>query len=305
MNTKKNLVKNKLPLVTIITPAYNRSDLIEETIKSVLNQDYPNLEYIIINDGSTDKTLDVINKYKDKIKIINQDNIGETKTVNKGINLANGDIIGIVNSDDPLLPIAISTMVNYMIENPKIIVVYPDWIMIDVNSKEIKRINTYEYSYINMIRWHHCIPGPGALFQKSLIQKINGRDTQFRYVGDFDFWLRAGLIGPFARIPKFLATFRVHENSASISETGEKMAKEHILLVEKIFKIIKDKNIITLKNESFSSAYYIAAVVIGKKNILLRINYIIKSFFYCPFKYFTEYKSRIKLIFYYIKKSFF
>ena len=92
-------MKNKqFPLVTIITPAYNRADLIEETIHSVLEQKYPNLEYIIIDDGSKDNTLKVIKKYKDKVKIVSQKNMGETRTVNKGFSLAHGDIIAVINS---------------------------------------------------------------------------------------------------------------------------------------------------------------------------------------------------------------
>jgi len=300
-NMNKETKTIKFPLVTIITPAYNRYDLIEETIVSILSQDYPNFEYIVINDGSTDKTLEVIKKYKDKIKIISHENIGETRTVNRGFDLANGEIIGVVNSDDPLLPNAISTMVNFMVKNPHILVVYPDWIMIDGEGKEIERINTYEYSYINMIRWHHCMPGPGALFRKTLLEKINGRDPKFKYVGDFDFWLRAGLLGSFARIPKFLATFRVHKNSASISQTGVKMSNEHVALVKKIFSRINNKELLAIKKESFSSAYYIAAVVMGENVPLLKAKYFLLSFFYCPLKHFSEYKNRLVVILGWIK----
>jgi len=246
-------------LVTIITPAYNRADLITKTIKSVLSQDYPNIEYIVLDDGSTDETLKIIKKYKRKLIWESHANVGETKTVNLGFKMAKGDIIGVVNSDDPLLPGAVKEIVNTFRNNPKLMVVYPDWKMIDQNGKVTGLIKVPEYNYLNMLRWHYCMPGPGAFFRKSLVRKLGGRDTQFKYVGDFDFWLRAGLVGPFARIPKFLATFRVHPGSASVGKKGNLMAEEHIRLVNKIFSM-KDllPDILRIKNESYSSAYYYA-----------------------------------------------
>jgi glycosyltransferase involved in cell wall biosynthesis len=96
-------------LVTIITPAYNRANYLDETIQSILNQDYPNLEYIVLDDGSKDNTVEVLKKYRGRIIWETHPNIGETRTVNKGLSMAHGDIIGIVNSDDPLLPGAVAS----------------------------------------------------------------------------------------------------------------------------------------------------------------------------------------------------
>lgn len=208
------------PLVTVITPAYNRADYLAETIDSVLLQDYPNIEYVVLDDGSTDSTVQVLQRYANRLTWESRQNVGETRTVNRGFERARGEIVGIVNSDDPLLPGAIRMIAQLMQERPELLVVYPDWDMIDADGNRIERITTFEYDYINMLRWHHCIPGPGAFFQRSVVDQLGGRDPEFRYVADFEFWLRAGMLGPFARIPRTLATFRWHPGGASSRDKG-------------------------------------------------------------------------------------
>jgi len=227
----------KYPLVTIITPTYNRVSFLEETILSVLNQNYPSIEYIVLDDGSTDKSLEVIKKFKDKVIWESHVNIGEVKTVNKGFSMVHGDIITVVNSDDPLLPNAVSSMVDVFKNNPKIIVTYPDWVKINEKGKEMEKIRTPEYNYEYMLRNHDNITGPGTFFRKDILKMLKGRDTQFKYVSDYDFWLRAGLLGPFMRVPKILATSRVHKGQLTFKDKGYKMAMEHIRVINKLFSL--------------------------------------------------------------------
>ena len=287
----------KFPLVSIITPVYNRASFLDETIESVLSQDYPNIEYIVLDDGSKDNSLEVMQKYGDRIRIGSHENMGETRTVNKGFSMANGEIIGVVNSDDPLLPGAIREIVKLMVTQSQLVVVYPDWNMIDLHGKVLEHVKTFEYSYINMLRWHHCMPGPGTFFRREVVEELGGRDTQFRYVGDFDFWLRAGLIGPFARVPHTLATFRVHPGSASVSQQGDLMAKEHIILVNKVFSLPNfPSNLRKLKREAYSSAFYIAGVVCGNNPPSIQRRYLLKALNLCPWKYLFEYRNRLFVI---------
>ncbi len=229
---KKN---KKYPLVTIITPTYNRASFLGETIKSVLAQNYKNIEYIVLDGQSTDNTLEVVKKFIGKIIWDSHKNMGEVKAVNKGFSMAHGEIIGVVNSDDPLLPGAISEIVNFMVANPKIIGAYPDWIKTDKDGKEIEKVVLPDYNYEYMLRKHSCTPGPATFYRKIIIDKLKGRDDRFKYVSDFDFVLRAGLIGDFARIPKFLTTFRVHSGAATTKSKGFVMAMEHIRLLNKFF----------------------------------------------------------------------
>lgn len=286
--------------ISVITPVYNQELLVAETIKSVLEQDYQNFEYIVIDDGSSDKSLTIVNRFKKnkKIRIYTQKNMGEAKTVNRGFDLARGEIVVVVSSDDPLYPRAISEAVNFFTNNPDIDIAYPDWDMIDETGKKIKHIKTYEYSYINMLRWHHCFPGPAAFIRKKIIKQLNGRDPYFKYVGDYDFWLRAGLIGKFARIPKTLAKYRVHLGSATVSSAGKYMADEHIKLVRRFYNLPDtDQGLFKYKNEAFSSAHYVAAVSSGDNLVFERIKHVLLAFLYKPFKYLGEYRYRAKLIF--------
>jgi len=284
-----------LPLVSIITPAYNRQSLIEETIVSVIGQDYPNIEYLVLDDGSSDDTLSVIRKYAKHLRYETHPNMGETRTVNKGLGMVRGEIIAVVNSDDPLLPDAVKEIVGTMVKEPDIVVAYPDWEMIDSTGDKIGHRQTFEYSYTDMVRWFHCVPGPGAFFRKPLVRELGGRDEQFRYVADFDFWLRAGLLGPFKRVPKTLATFRYHSDGASSKAQGRLMAEEHIRLAKKFFSMPNlPAQIAAIRREAFGSAYYTAALNLGNASPWLKKFYFMAALSSAPKRYlFEEYRERL------------
>jgi glycosyltransferase involved in cell wall biosynthesis len=291
------MANHPLPLITIITPTYNCADYLPETIESVLSQGYPSLEYILLDDGSEDNSVALLEKYSAKIIWESHPNMGETRTVNKGFAMAHGGIIGVVNSDDPLLPGALHSVAEYMQSHPDVGVVYPDWDMIDADGKVIQHITTFNYNYIDMLRWHHCVPGPGAFFRRLVLEGLGGRDPQFRYVADFDFWLRAGLLGSFARIPHTLATFRWHPAGASSDGMGALMAEEHIRLVNKIYMIPDlPREAVAVKLEAYSSAHYVAGVVCGDKARKERRHHFWQAIRYKPGKYLFEYRDRLPAI---------
>lgn len=223
------------PLVTIITPTYNRAGYLPETIESVLDQGYPNLEYIVLDDGSTDETPTVVERYQGKLIYELHPNMGEACTVNRGWQMARGTYVGVVNSDDPILPGLIQAAVDAFQEDGRLLVVYPDWRMIDRSSNRVKDVRAPDYDYLNMVRWQKCLLGPGALIHRRAFSLESARDPSFRYVGDFEYWLRLGLHGPFARIPATLATHRVHPGSASgMAESAR--ADETMKVVHAYFK---------------------------------------------------------------------
>ncbi len=255
------MLHNTTPLVTIITPTYNRADYLPEVIDSVLSQDYPNIEYIVLDDGSTDNTVEILRSYGDRLHWESHPNMGEANTVNKGWSMAPGEIVATVNSDDPILPGLVQASVEAMQANPDLLVVYPDWNMINEKSEVIQTIETYDYNYIDMLRWHHCVPGPGAFIRRRAFELEGMRDPQYKYVGDFEYWLRLGLHGPFARIPRELATFRFHASSASNAKKGTVMAQEHIRMMDKFFgRHDIPASAKKVKAEAYSAANYIAAV---------------------------------------------
>jgi glycosyltransferase involved in cell wall biosynthesis len=287
-------INKNSPLVTVITPAFNRASYLDETILSVLSQDYPHLEYIVLDDGSTDDTLKVIRKYEDRIRWDTHKNMGETRTVNKGFSMAKGEIIGVVNSDDPLLPDSIRKIVKFMAAREELVVVYPDWDMIDSQGEIVKHFKAFEYRYVDMIRKHFCLPGPGAFFRRAVVDQLKGRDPQFRYVADLDFWFRAGLLGPFMRIPETLATFRVHAHSATVSHKGTAMADEHITLIEKFYSFPDiPETVLKVRKEAYSSANYVAGCACGKRAVFAKAKYFFKALSWAPLKYFGEYRKRL------------
>jgi glycosyltransferase involved in cell wall biosynthesis len=283
-----------LPLVTVVTPAYNGEPYLDGVIRSVLEQDYPRVEHIVLDDGSSDGTLKTIKRYDSKVRWDSHQNMGEARTVNKGFSMARGEIIGVVNSDDPLLPGAISTIVTHLLTHPDALVAYPDWLMIDGYGKTIEHVETYEYDYVDMVRWHHCMPGPGVFFRRELVEEIGGRDPSFRYANDFDFWLRAGLVGPFARVPATLATFRFHPGARSSSDLGLEMAEEHIRMIDRVFANPGlPPEVHRVRREAYSSAYYVAGTQLG--GVLwsaAKRRYFLRALRYAPRKYLWEYRGR-------------
>ena len=278
---------NTSPLVTIITPTYNRGDLLAETMDSVLSQDYSPIEYIVIDDGSTDNTKEIVKKFQ-KIKIpgkkiiyVQQKNLGETASVNRGLKLAKGKFIGIINSDDPLLPHAVKIMTKYLMNHKDLLVVYPDIKMIDKNSNKINIGHVHEYNYLSMLKNQGCIIGQGAFFRSKVVELTNGRDKSFKFVADFDFWLRLGMYGEFARVPRVLATGRVHQNSQTEYAWGDEMAEEHIRLVKKIFSL-KDlpREAHKFRRYAYSQAYHQAGGIFKSKKKMFW-SYII-AFWYHP-----------------------
>jgi glycosyltransferase involved in cell wall biosynthesis len=285
------------PLVTIVTPTYNRAEFLGDVIESVRTQDYPQIEHIVLDDGSTDGTQEVIKKFAPHIRAIFHPNAGETATVNRGFSLATGDIIGVVNSDDPLLPGAVTAAVATLISDPQLLVTYPDWVMIDESSNVVGSVTTDDFDYVDMVRKHHCVPGPGAFFTAELVRVLHGRDPQFRFVADFDFWLRAGLLGPFHRIPRTLATFRLHPGGASSNAKGPEMADEHVRLIKKLFATPNlPPGVLAVRREAFGSAYYVAGAVMGNESSPLRKKYFASALLMTPRKRHQAYADRLAVI---------
>jgi glycosyltransferase involved in cell wall biosynthesis len=248
------------PLVSIITPTYNRACFLDETIRSVLAQDYRPIEFIVIDDGSVDDTRDVLAKYSGDVAWWTHENIGETRTVNEGLRACAGDIIAVVNSDDPLRPGAISEGVAFLRDRPHVLVAYPDWDYIGTDSEVLAHVRVPEFDYVHMVRSHHCLVGPGALMRRRVVALEKGRDPVYRYVGDFEFWLRVGLHGPFARIPRTLATFRVHTDSASQASLGRRMASEHLEMMRRYYsRADLPREILAVRRAAFASAHFVAA----------------------------------------------
>jgi GT2 family glycosyltransferase len=182
----------------------------------MLAQDYPALEYKVLDDGSTDTTPAVLASYTGRVDWERQANMGQSRTLNKGWQAAKGDYLGYLSSDDLLLPHALSALVAALEADPTAVVVYCDFDLIDAQGKVVGHVDSPDYSQRQMEEDLMCHPGPGALFRRSAFEKVGGWDPTLRKVPDFEFWLRMGRQGHFIRVPKVLAHYRVHAESASV-----------------------------------------------------------------------------------------
>jgi glycosyltransferase involved in cell wall biosynthesis len=246
---------------SIITPVYNGGNLLRETLNSVLNNCNPDLfEYIVVNDGSTDQTSQVLSEFTGRIIVLNTKNQGEANAVNMGLRIAKGEYSLVVSADDPLIS---SELFDYALSifesDASIVAVYPDWNMIDSNSKILSQVNTIEYSKQVLIGYFICIPGPGTIFRTSAAKQIGGRNTKLKFGSDYDFWMRLSQLGDFKRIPKVLAQWRNHPDSTSISNKGLEMAKERIFVMDNFLTSFPQSKTITRSARAHS--YYHAALL--------------------------------------------
>jgi len=226
---------NPTPLVSIITPVYNQAEYLAATIESVLAQDYPALEYIVIDDGSSDDSLALAQRLADahpgRVTVLTQANAGQAATLNRGWGLARGEILAYLSSDDCLCPGAVTAMVQALQARPAAPVVYCDFWLIDAQGRRLREVQTEDFSAERLAVDLVCQPGPGAFFRRGLFDQTGGWSAALRQVPDFEFWLRAVNQGDFVRVPQCLAEYRIHEGSASFRVMPVARAEEIIGVV--------------------------------------------------------------------------
>lgn len=233
---KSMLDSNKdQPLVSIVTASYNSDTHIEETIKSVLIQNYPNIEYIVVDGGSTDGTIDILKKYEKRLKWISEKDRGTEDAINKGFRIASGEIFGWLNSDDTYLPSAITKVVDFFIKYPGIKMVYGKGYFTDSSGNIIGVYPTEPFNF-KRLAVSNYICHPATFVRRDVFWEIGGYSLNLRHATDHDLWIRIAQKYKVAHLPEFLATFRIHEESKSTFErnilTGY---KESLQLVRKYY----------------------------------------------------------------------
>jgi len=219
------------PLVSIITPSYNQGIFLNRTIDSVLNQDYPNIEYIVVDGGSEDGSMDILKSYNDSFEWISEPDRGQTHAINKGFARARGAILGYLNSDDILYPGAVSTVVEQFHKNPEVDMFYGKADYIDKQDKKTGMYKTDVYSFERNM-FDCCICQPASFWRKRVADIIGEFDEGLEYVMDYDYWLRMDRAGGrIVHIPDVLAASRRYEGTKTLSQREE--------IFREIFKICK------------------------------------------------------------------
>jgi glycosyltransferase involved in cell wall biosynthesis len=204
-------------LVSIITPSFNQASFIEGTIRSILEQDYPNLEYIIVDGGSTDGSVEIIRQYADRLSWwVSEPDQGQTDAINKGFAHAHGEILAWLNSDDTYLPGAIGQVVDYLQAHPDVGMVYGDANLIDQHGNVIGKFPARQTDYKKLRRGFVHIPQQAAFFRASLWQKVGPLDPTFYFAMDYDLWVRLAQQAPMVYHPHLWANFRLHGSGKSV-----------------------------------------------------------------------------------------
>ena len=212
------------PLVSIVTPAYNQSAYLRETIESVLAQDYPRIEHIVIDDGSTDDTPSVLSEYTGRVEWERHDNMGQTPTINKGWRRSKGEIVTWLNSDDTLLPGAVSKAVAYLQEHPESGIVFGDSMFTTEDGTPIEKSKSpgsfFDYEKF-VVECENPIAQPSAFIRRSVVEDVGDLDPFYYYFMDWDFWLKAGASHPVDYIPELLSTYRLHSESKTVAQSAK------------------------------------------------------------------------------------
>lgn len=223
------------PRVSLVIPAYNAEDYLAESLESLLAQDYTNLQIIVVNDGSTDRTAQILEDYAERARLLQQDNQGQSASLNRGWHEADGEILGYLSADDRLEPDAVSKLVAALLQDPERMLVYPDYWLIDRQGRRLKQVIAPAFDHFEVVINGSCPVGPGALLRRQVLEQVGGWDSRLRLIPDWDFLLRVGLCGKVHHHPETLAAFRVHEQSQTFRAPDERRAGEYSIAVQGFF----------------------------------------------------------------------
>jgi glycosyltransferase involved in cell wall biosynthesis len=226
--------------ISIITPNYNTAKYLEQTIQSVLSQkgDFE-LEYIVIDGGSTDESLDILERYKGELKYISEKDKGQSDAINKGMRMATGDILAYINADDIYTDGTFEKVIKYFDDNPKCMWVAGFCKVINQDNKEVRKYVT-EYKNWRLKNFkikdsliiENCISQPSTFWRKEILKEIGYFDESLHYSMDQDYWCRIALKYEFHLIPMYLANFRFLPDTKTGANIGKQL-KESLDIAKK------------------------------------------------------------------------
>lgn len=217
---------NNSPKISIVMPSYNQSKFIEESILSVIKQDYPRKEFLIIDGGSTDGSIEIIKKYIDKIDcFVSEKDFGLNHAVNKGFLKATGDYIAWLNTDDTYEEGALREVGNYLSKHPEVDLLYGQAAQIDVTGRILKW-HAEPYNKSRLFHNRDIIPTQACFFRRSCLAYVGLLDTKLKWNGDWDLWKRIAQKYNVAFLNEHLANWRIHRESISYGYSTNYLQRE-------------------------------------------------------------------------------
>jgi glycosyltransferase involved in cell wall biosynthesis len=235
-----------LPKISIVIPSYNAVQFIEETIQSILNQNFPLLECIVIDGGSGDGTPEILKKYEGRLTWISEKDRGQSEAINKGLRLASGDIVAYICADDVYERDCFQKVARFFEENPSVKWAYGKCRIINEKGLEIRRpVTLYKYFWqkrysYNRLLVSDFIAQPAAFWRRELIDELGLFDVNHHLVMEYEYWLRVGAKYRPGCIDEYLARFRWHPYSKSA--TGFSRAAREALAVARKYAVAEKRN---------------------------------------------------------------
>jgi glycosyltransferase involved in cell wall biosynthesis len=208
------------PLVSVVTPSFNMARFLGETVESVLSQDYPNIDYLVMDGGSTDGTLELLRKYEGRLRWISERDEGQADAVNKGFRRCKGEIFTFLNADDTYYPGAVRAAVEAFGRHPEAAVVYGDAWYTAEDGSAIRRypVDPYDYERLG----HLCyICQPASFIRSRVFAEVGGLNKELHLTLDYDLWLRISARHPMVKIARELATSRMYADNKTMSRQRE------------------------------------------------------------------------------------
>ncbi len=204
------------PLVSIVTPSLNQGAFIAECIESVLAQDYPRIEHVVVDGGSTDGTVEILRRYS-HLRWVSEPDDGQAAAINDGFRMARGDIFGWINADDYYLPGAIAAAVDVLVETGCGLV-HGGWLKVGEDGTVYKELPPIPWDFVEQLEARNAVAQPGTLFTRHAFETVGGLDANLRYALDYELWLKLGAQFEVRQVDRPLAAYRFHSTSKTVAE---------------------------------------------------------------------------------------
>ncbi|MBV9916732.1 MAG: glycosyltransferase [Solirubrobacterales bacterium] len=228
--------RRRTPPVSIVVATHNRAGLLPLAIDSALGQDYADVEVLVLDDGSTDETREVLSSYarrlpRERFRFESHANMGQARTLNRGYEVARGELLGYLSDDDVVAPGLVPALVRALDGRPDAAAAYPGYRLIDAHGQIVDTWLPLPYTAGTALRHHDTIIGPGGLARRAALEASGGWDPRYRWMGDLIMWMGVARSGSVLRVEDPLASWRKHPEGATM-QTGLERAAEHLRLFE-------------------------------------------------------------------------